>query len=62
MHSKTMITPLMAACTSGFIEIVEQVLQLGANLWKKSCNDLIALEWAKRFMKNEVVSLIECYK
>lgn len=57
-----MITPLMTACTSGFIEVVEQILKLGAKLWKKSCNELSAIEWAKHFMKNDVVCLIECYK
>jgi ankyrin repeat protein len=56
-----MITPIMAASISGYIELVEKLLQLGANVLLKSCNEMSLLEWAKSFSKNEIVELIECY-
>lgn len=72
----------MAATISGFLEIVEKLMRLGADLYLKSCNEMTVLgknfsmnffyinffivifsvlEWAKRFTKNEIVDLIECY-
>ena len=47
----------MSASISGLYPYVEILLKMGANPWKKSCNDLIAIEWAKRFNKNDVVEL-----
>lgn len=52
----------MAASISGNIDIVEKILSMGANINLKSCNDLMALDWAKRFTKNEIVQLIESYQ
>ena len=51
----------MAATISGFLQIVEKLMRLGADLYLKSCNEMTVMEWAKRFTKNEIVDLIECY-
>ena len=60
-HSKTLINTIMAATISGFLQIVEKLMRLGADLYLKSCNEMTVMEWAKRFTKNEIVDLIECY-
>lgn len=60
-HSKTLVTPLMVAAVSDFSIAVEKLIQLGACLQTKSCNQFTALDWAKRFSKNEIVELLECY-
>ena len=60
-HSKTKVTVLMSASISGFYSYVEKSLKLGANPWIKSCNHLIAIEWAKRFTKTDVIELLESY-
>lgn len=60
-HSQTLVTVLMAACISSSIETIVRLLKLKSCVWMKSCNDLIPLEWAKRFAKIEVVELLECY-
>jgi ankyrin repeat protein len=52
----------MAAAISGYLDTVEKLLSLGANIYLKSCNDLTALEWAKRFSKSEITELLECYQ
>ncbi len=52
----------MAGCVSSSIKTVETLLEMGANPWKMSCNDLTPLDWAKRFSKSEAVELLECYK
>ena len=46
---------------SGYTDVIEALLRLGANINIKSCNDLTSLEWAKRFTKNEVVELLESF-
>ena len=51
----------MVASISGQLKIVEQLLRLGANVFLKSCNELNSIEWAKRFSKNEIVEIFECY-
>ena len=62
LHSETQITILMAATISGNLQVVEKLLALGANVYLKACNDLTALEWAKRFAKSEIIELLECYQ
>ena len=52
----------MAASISGYIDLVEKLLMLGANVLLKSCNEYSLLEWAKSFSKNEIVELIESYQ
>lgn len=61
-HSQTNVTGLMSASISGHLETIEKLLSLGANCKLKSCNDFMAVDWAKRFTKAEVVELIECYQ
>ena len=46
---------------SGYTDVIEALLKLGASINIKSCNDLTSLEWAKRFTKNEVVELLESF-
>lgn len=60
-HSKTFVTTLMVAAGRGCLNIVEQLLNLGANLNLKSCNDWTALEWAKNMNQVECAELIEAY-
>ena len=52
----------MAASISGYIELVEKLLRLGANIFLKSCNEMCLIEWAKSFSKNEIVELVESYQ
>ena len=52
----------MAASISGYTDHVEKLLELGANILLKSCNEMSLLEWAKSFSKNEIVELIESYQ
>lgn len=58
-HSYTHISILMTASIFGCLQSVEKLISLGANLYLKSCNDLTALEWSKRFTKNEITELFE---
>ncbi len=51
----------MVAAVSDFSLAVEKIIQLGACLLTKSCNQFTASDWAKRFSKNEIVELLECY-
>lgn len=60
-HSKTFVTTLMVAAGRGCLNTVEQLLNLGANLNLKSCNDWTALEWAKNMKQSECAELIEAY-
>lgn len=52
----------MSVAISGQLDLVEEVLSLGANCNLKSCNDLMAIDWAKRFSKNEIVELLDCHQ
>ncbi|XP_031779462.1 3'-5' RNA helicase YTHDC2 [Nasonia vitripennis] len=60
-HSKTFVTSLMVAAGRGLLNTVEQLLNLGANLNLKSCNDWTALDWAKNMKQAECAELIEAY-
>ena len=57
-----MVTTIMAASTSGYLDHVERLIELGANILLKSCNEMNLLEWAKSFSKNEIIELIENYQ
>ena len=57
-----MVTAIIVASISGYIDLVEKLLQLGANPLLKSCNEMSAIEWAKSFSKNEIVELLESYQ
>lgn len=58
-HGETLITVLISACVNGLVDVVESLLRLGANVNLRSSNDLTALEWAKRFGKNDIINLLE---
>ncbi|XP_060581690.1 3'-5' RNA helicase YTHDC2-like [Ruditapes philippinarum] len=60
-HSETTVTPLMIAAGRGFIDIVDQLLTLGADPTVKSSNDWTALDWAKKFEWTEIASLLETH-
>ena len=60
-HSKTLVSSLMVAGGRGYLNTVEQLLNLGANLNLKSCNNWTALDWAKNMNQIECAELIEAY-
>ncbi|XP_045156414.2 3'-5' RNA helicase YTHDC2-like [Mercenaria mercenaria] len=60
-HSETTVTPLMIAAGRGFIDIVEQLLAIGADPTVKSSNDWTALDWAKKFEQTDIIALLEAH-
>ncbi|XP_058802903.1 3'-5' RNA helicase YTHDC2-like [Phymastichus coffea] len=60
-HSKTFVSTLMVAAGRGYLNIVEQLLDLGANLNLKACNEWTAYEWAKNMKQHECAEFIEAY-
>jgi ankyrin repeat protein len=51
----------MVAAGRGFLNTVEQLLNLGANLNIRASNDWTTLDWARAMKQNDVVELIEAY-
>ena len=60
-HSQTSVTPLMIAAGRGFPEMVNQLLGMGADPELKACNDWTAISWAKKFERDDIVSLLEAH-
>ncbi|PNF38747.1 putative ATP-dependent RNA helicase YTHDC2, partial [Cryptotermes secundus] len=60
-HSQTSATPLMVAAGRGFLNTVEQLLSLGANLNIRASNEWTALDWARAMKQNDIIELIEAY-
>ncbi|XP_063151405.1 3'-5' RNA helicase YTHDC2 isoform X3 [Candoia aspera] len=60
-HSETSATTLMVASGRGFLNQVEQLISMGANVHIKSSNGWTALDWAKHFGQTEVIDLLESY-
>lgn len=60
-HSETTVTALMIAAGRGFIDIVEQLLGIGADPTVKSSNEWTALDWAKKFEQTDIISLLEAH-
>lgn len=58
-HSHTSITPLMIAAGRGFTSVVEQLLNLGANINVKASNDWTALYLAQKFKHEDICELLE---
>ncbi|KAG8130831.1 hypothetical protein E2320_017417 [Naja naja] len=56
-HSETSATTLMVASGRGFLNQVEQLIGMGANVHIKSSNGWTALDWAKHFGQTEVIDL-----
>lgn len=61
-HKDFLITILVVAIVNGRIEIVESLLRLGANQNLRSCNQMNAIDWAKKFSQNEILNLLENYQ
>ena len=60
-HSQTSITPLMIAAGRGFSDVVEQLLNMGADAAMKGSNDWTALDWAKKFQRDDIVDILEAH-
>ena len=61
VHSETSVTPLMVAAGRGFLSVVEQLLNLGANIGIRSSNDWLAIDWAQKFEQSDIVELLEAH-
>ncbi|XP_013405941.1 probable ATP-dependent RNA helicase YTHDC2 [Lingula anatina] len=61
MHSETSATPLMIAAARGFTSVVEQLLNLGANIKIKASNGWNALNWAEKFERADVIEILKAY-
>lgn len=51
----------MVAAARGFVNVVEQLLTIGANVNVKSVNEWSALDWARHFEQHDVVELLEAH-
>ncbi|XP_070542906.1 3'-5' RNA helicase YTHDC2-like [Ptychodera flava] len=60
-HTETGATALMVAAGRGNSDVVEKLLNLGANVNVRSSNDWTALDWAKKFNRSDIVELIEAH-
>ena len=60
-HSETSATPLMIAAGRGFITVVEQLLNLGANVHIHASNEWTALDWARKFERTDIIELLEAH-
>ncbi len=49
----------MIAAGRGFFEVVEQLINLGANVHISASNEWTALDWAKKFERNDIVEVLE---
>ena len=49
----------MIAAGRGFINVVEQLLNLGANVQVKAGNHWTALDWARKFDHTDIIELLE---
>ncbi|XP_055954066.1 3'-5' RNA helicase YTHDC2-like isoform X2 [Argiope bruennichi] len=57
-HSETLVSPLMLAAGRGNIDVVEQLLVLGASIHIKSTNGWTAVDWAIQFGHKEIAELL----
>ncbi|KAK6644023.1 hypothetical protein RUM43_000288 [Polyplax serrata] len=60
-HSQTAMTPLMVAAARNALNVIEQLLLLGANIWIKASNDKTALDWANLLGHKDAAELIQSY-
>ncbi|XP_021344120.1 probable ATP-dependent RNA helicase YTHDC2, partial [Mizuhopecten yessoensis] len=58
-HSETGVTPLMVTTARGMNDEVEQLLNLGANVNLHLPNGWTAIDWAKRFERNDILEMLE---
>ncbi|GBN09805.1 putative ATP-dependent RNA helicase YTHDC2 [Araneus ventricosus] len=63
-HNETHVSPLMLAAGRGNIDVVEQLLVLGASIHIKSTNGWTAIDWANHFGHKEIAELLnsQCFK
>ena len=61
IHTETSATPLMIAAGRGVYSAVEQLLSLGANINIRASNEWTALDWARRFERNDIIELLEAH-
>ncbi|KFM80062.1 putative ATP-dependent RNA helicase YTHDC2, partial [Stegodyphus mimosarum] len=57
-HSETNVSPLMLAAGRGNIDVVEQLLVLGASVHIKSSNGWTAIDWAYQFGHKDIGELL----
>ncbi|XP_077514316.1 3'-5' RNA helicase YTHDC2-like isoform X2 [Amblyomma americanum] len=57
-HSETSATALMLAAGRGKVEVVEELLSLGADPLARSSNDWTAHDWAQHFHQSEAAEVI----
>lgn len=60
-HSQTGLTPLMAAVVRGYVDLSEQLLNLGASVSVKCSNEMSALDWAVKENRTDVLELLYSY-
>lgn len=51
----------MVAAGRGFLGVVEQLLNMGANVAIRSSNDWRAVDWARKYDQQDIAELIEAY-
>lgn len=51
----------MVASGRGFLSVVEQLLNLGANVNLRASNDFTALDWAKQFGWTDILEMLEAH-
>ncbi|GIY23789.1 3'-5' RNA helicase YTHDC2 [Caerostris extrusa] len=57
-HSETNVSPLMLAAGRGNIDVVEQLIVLGASIHIKSTNGWTAADWANNFGHKEIAEVL----
>ncbi|XP_011502346.1 PREDICTED: probable ATP-dependent RNA helicase YTHDC2 [Ceratosolen solmsi marchali] len=60
-HSETLVSVLMIAAGHGYLNIIEQLLNIGINVNLRSCNNWTAFDWAKHMNQLECAELIKTY-
>nr|XP_018900737.1 PREDICTED: probable ATP-dependent RNA helicase YTHDC2 [Bemisia tabaci]XP_018900738.1 PREDICTED: probable ATP-dependent RNA helicase YTHDC2 [Bemisia tabaci] len=61
-HSDTGLTALMVAASRGCLNVVEQLLSLGADLDLKSNNGMTVFDWASRVEEYHILEVLQAYK
>lgn len=52
----------MVAAGRGCINTAEQLLNLGANINVRACNDWTAIDWARQMEQTDMLELLMAYK
>lgn len=51
----------MVSSAHGSMAVVEQLLNLGANVDIRASNDFTAIDWARNFNHNDIVEILEAH-